>query len=203
MSEKSSRWDWRDLYNLPTLISLTRIPLTAAFVLLREHSAAELSVLAAAGLSDILDGWIARKTGKTSAVGAFVDGLVDKLFVFGVALALLSTERVLWWEMLLLGIRDLGEGLLILWTALRAPAMFREQKPHAVLFGKVTTLLQFTAVVAAILGVGVWPFAVSAAVLGMITTRAYGKELQATARRITGEASLLAYSWLKFAREAP
>lgn len=185
MTQEPARWEGRDLYNLPTLISLTRVPLAVAFVLLREHPAAELGVLAAAGLSDVLDGWVARKTNTASAVGAFVDGLVDKIFVFGVALALLLSGRVLWWEMLLLGVRDLGEGVLVAWTALRAPTLFRELKPHAVRFGKGTTVLQFLAVIAAIAGSWVWPFAVGAAGLGAVTAGAYWRELRAATARLT------------------
>lgn len=182
--QEPTRWDWHDLYNAPTLLSLTRAPLAVAFVLLRDQPLAELAVLAAAGLSDVLDGWVARRTGKVSPVGAFVDGLVDKIFVFGVALAVLLSGRVVWWQMLLLGVRDLGEGALLAWTALRAPALLRELKPHAERAGKGTTVLQFAAVVAAILDGPVAPFAVGAAALGAVTAAGYAGELRAaTARR--------------------
>lgn len=185
--EAPPTWDWHDLHNLPTLLSLTRAPLAVAFVLLRDNPLAELAVLAAAGLSDVLDGWVARRTGKTSAVGAFVDGLVDKIFVFGVALAVLLSGRVAWWEMLLLGVRDLGEGLLLAWTLLRAPSLLRELRPHAERAGKATTVLQFSAVLSAILGGPVAPLAAAAAALGAITTAGYARELrEATVRRAGG-----------------
>lgn len=181
--EEPEGWDWRALYNAPTLISLTRIPLAVAFVLVRDWLGWELLVLGLAGLSDVLDGWVARRTGTTSAVGAFVDGLVDKIFVFGVAVALLLSGRVAWWEMLLLGTRDLGEGLLVAWTALRAPHLFRVLKPHAVLLGKGTTVLQFVAVIVALFRGPTLPFAVLAGALGLITAASYARELRAAFQR--------------------
>lgn len=180
---ESTRWDRRDLYNWPTLISLTRAPLAVAFVLSRGSQAWMLGVLAAAGLSDVLDGWLARRLGQASSVGAFVDGLVDKIFVLTVVLTLLVSGRITWVEMVMLGARDLGEGLLIGWAALRAPGVFLRVQPHAVGLSKATTVLQFGAVIAAIGGKLALPLAVGAAVLGGATAAAYGRELWQAIRR--------------------
>ncbi len=72
--------------NLPNLLTLARIfsaPLVCLFFLLQVswgRSAAALVFLFAA-LTDVLDGWIARRYGKSTRFGAFLDPVADKLIV--------------------------------------------------------------------------------------------------------------------------
>ncbi len=72
--------------NLPNLLTLTRIfsvPLVCVFYLLPAtwgRTAAALIFLFAA-LTDVLDGWIARRYGKSTRFGAFLDPVADKLIV--------------------------------------------------------------------------------------------------------------------------
>ena len=47
--------------NLPDLLSLVRLPLGVAFVPLAGRPTAALAVLALAAVSDVLDGWLARR----------------------------------------------------------------------------------------------------------------------------------------------
>lgn len=65
---------------LPNLISSSRLLLAAAFVLL-PAPAHRLALVVAAGLSDALDGWVARRAGVTSRLGALVDPIFDRVFV--------------------------------------------------------------------------------------------------------------------------
>ena len=56
-----------------------------------------------AGLSDLLDGWLAKRFQWQSRVGAGLDGLADKLLLFGIFLALVLIARLpLWWLILAL-----------------------------------------------------------------------------------------------------
>jgi cardiolipin synthase (CMP-forming) len=68
-----ARWSWADL------ISALRIPLAAAFLLV-SHSGWRLAIVAAAAITDLLDGPIARRLG-SSPLGPVVDPIADKLFM--------------------------------------------------------------------------------------------------------------------------
>ena len=59
----------------------------------------------AAGATDVLDGWWARRFGQTSPMGAVVDGATDKIFVLGVVITLAVTHRLTPWQAVVLGAR--------------------------------------------------------------------------------------------------
>lgn len=142
----------RDLLRVPCLLSLARVPLAAAFPLVVADPRWAFGVLALSGISDVLDGWWARRFHQTSDLGAALDGITDKIFVLAVALTLLVTARLSTLEVLLLGARDLGEMLLLVALLRRRDARVRHEQPRADVFGKATTLLQFVAVSLALLG---------------------------------------------------
>ncbi|MDP2267316.1 MAG: CDP-diacylglycerol--glycerol-3-phosphate 3-phosphatidyltransferase [Thiobacillus sp.] len=90
--------------NLPNLLTWLRIlfiPLMAGVFYLPDGwvTAREANVLAAAffgvaALTDWLDGWLARKMGQTSAFGAFLDPVADKLMVAAALIVLIDLDRV-------------------------------------------------------------------------------------------------------------
>ena len=72
--------------NLPTVLTLFRIALLPVMVVVfylpfRGANIAASVVFIAAAITDWLDGWIARRYGLTSAFGAFLDPVADKLMV--------------------------------------------------------------------------------------------------------------------------
>jgi CDP-diacylglycerol--glycerol-3-phosphate 3-phosphatidyltransferase/cardiolipin synthase len=145
----------RDLVNTPSLISLSRIPLAIAFVWLVDQPLAALVVLILAGLSDVLDGWIARRTGSATATGAAVDPITDKLFVLTVVVTLIAVGKLSAFDMLLLSTREIGELPLVVGLALSRRARRRKRDyPRANLPGKLATTLQFCAVVTVLFD---WP----------------------------------------------
>ncbi len=79
--------------NIPIALTLVRIAVIPVFVLVYyapfswSHVASAL-IFAIAGITDWLDGYLARRLGQTSAFGAFLDPVADKLMV-AVALVLL------------------------------------------------------------------------------------------------------------------
>ena len=78
--------------SIPNMITLVRIVLTPVFVCLYlegEHSAAML-VLAAAALSDMLDGAVARRFGLITPLGKVLDPVADKVLQLAMLLCLLS-----------------------------------------------------------------------------------------------------------------
>lgn len=81
------------MFNLPNILTFTRIGLIPIFVLvfyLPVPWANEVTtaIFALAAVTDWIDGYLARRWGQTSAFGAFLDPVADKLMV-AVALVLL------------------------------------------------------------------------------------------------------------------
>jgi CDP-diacylglycerol--glycerol-3-phosphate 3-phosphatidyltransferase/cardiolipin synthase len=79
--------------NLPTLLTLLRIALIPVFVVsfflsFRGANLLCSALFGLAALTDWLDGYLARRLGQTSAFGAFLDPVADKLMI-AVALVLL------------------------------------------------------------------------------------------------------------------
>ena len=90
--------------NLPNLLTWLRIlfiPLMAGVFYLPDGwvTAKQANLLAAAffgvaAITDWLDGWLARKLGQTSAFGAFLDPVADKLMVAAALIVLIDLDRV-------------------------------------------------------------------------------------------------------------
>ena len=93
------------LATLPNLISLSRLGLAAAFVVLKGTNA-RLLVIAAAGATDFLDGYLARRGGSASKWGALIDPIADRFFVFAAVCALLFDDMIGTWQYAILISRD-------------------------------------------------------------------------------------------------
>src|SRR5262249_29506754 len=85
--------------NLPNVITLVRILLIPVFVMLfftptpdRSLSAAVIFVVAA--ITDLLDGYIARRTGQVTKLGKLLDPIADKLLVLSALILLVNVDRV-------------------------------------------------------------------------------------------------------------
>jgi CDP-diacylglycerol--glycerol-3-phosphate 3-phosphatidyltransferase/cardiolipin synthase len=88
-------------YNLPNLLTLLRIVLIPVFVAVfylptRWAHAASAVLFALASLTDWLDGYLARRLGQTSAFGAFLDPVADKLIVAVALIMLVQTHPTFW-----------------------------------------------------------------------------------------------------------
>lgn len=139
-----------DLILLPNLVSGVRLPLAVAFPLASGNVGLSLGVLALAGLSDVVDGWAARKLGKATPVGALVDGVTDKVFAASVLGTLVATGGLSPLEALLLATRELAELPLALRVLTSKRARLTEIDRRANWLGKIATLLEFTTVLAVI-----------------------------------------------------
>jgi CDP-diacylglycerol--glycerol-3-phosphate 3-phosphatidyltransferase/cardiolipin synthase len=164
-------WSVRDLKRVPNLLSLSRVLLGGLFPFTLGNASFSVGVLAAAGATDILDGWWARRTRQTTAIGAVVDALADKLFILGVVLALLASGRVSVETMILLGTRDLGELALALRLLMAHRPVFGRS---ANVGGKIATGFQYMAIVAVLFDSSRAPILVGlAAIAGVTATVAY------------------------------
>ena len=98
------------LRHLPNLLSALRLvaaPL-AAWAILAEHDTAALVIFAAAGFSDLADGFVARRWGFTSQIGAWLDPIADKLLMVLCFLALLIVGAAPFWLVALVIARDVA-----------------------------------------------------------------------------------------------
>jgi cardiolipin synthase (CMP-forming) len=165
-------------------LSLVRIPLGVAFVLVAHDTPLALTVLVAAGLSDVLDGWVARRqrprVDRGQHRGDWLDPLCDKLFVAAVVVGLYLARRppALW-----LGLLLAREALqLVAVTALRlVPTLHRLSRDYdfrANPLGKATTVVQFLAATLLLIGTPLAGAAVwAAAVLGVLSVFTYVRRL--------------------------
>lgn len=161
---------------LPNLVSLARLPLAAAFPFCVAWPIAAVALLVVAGLTDVVDGWLARRRRETTAIGALIDPIADKIFVAVVIVTLVVERLIPAWAVVLLVTREIGQVVLILWRiATRRDQWAREDPPSVNLAGKLTTALQFASV-ATTLVIGSWvaPLYVLTAAVGATAAFAYG-----------------------------
>lgn len=147
----------RRLLEPANLLSLVRIPLGALAWVRADSATFVLVLLAVAGLTDLLDGWVARALARrhgeakanTGDLGAWLDPVCDKLFVVNVVLAILVEHRPPVWVVALLLSRDVLSAVAFAAFALRYGLGLAARVDYrAVLLGKLTTVLQFAAVIA-------------------------------------------------------
>jgi cardiolipin synthase (CMP-forming) len=140
----------RDLIRVPGLLSLARLPMAALFPFVFRNPAHAIGLLAAAALTDVADGWYARRFRQQTSTGAVVDGVMDKLFALSVLLTLVLSGSLSVLDALVLSAREVGEALLV------AVALAIQPRPpprarSANAMGKLATTLQFVSVVLVLL----------------------------------------------------
>jgi CDP-diacylglycerol--glycerol-3-phosphate 3-phosphatidyltransferase/cardiolipin synthase len=149
----------------PNVLSLLRLPLAAAFPFAARSRGSAMVVLGLAGLTDVFDGWLARRSGQVTTTGAVLDPIADKVFALSVVATLVSRGKLPAWGIAALLTREILEAPLLAWVLLvRSPrraddvAGYRSNVP-----GKVATVAQFAAVMAAIEAPALLPAALAAA----------------------------------------
>ncbi|NLJ80813.1 MAG: CDP-diacylglycerol--glycerol-3-phosphate 3-phosphatidyltransferase [Firmicutes bacterium] len=138
--------------NLPNLLTLLRILLIPVFtfaVLQNSFSgnrwAAAIFILAA--LTDILDGYLARRRQEVTRLGQLIDPIADKLLITAALLSLVQLGMVSTWIALIIIGREFAV------SGLRVLAASAGKVVPASNWGKVKTATQVVAVVAHILGI--------------------------------------------------
>jgi len=141
-------------YTIPNLLTLLRIVLIPAVVALfyadvlgfgmdRGWAAMACGLLfAAAGITDSIDGWLARRWGQVSPLGAFLDPVADKLIV-AVALVLIVSQDPRWFVTLTAAViigREITVSALREWMA----EIGARRKVAVSALGKYKTILQIT-----------------------------------------------------------
>ncbi len=139
--------------SLPNQLAAARIvfvPLIMALVIRNREGplivATFLFVVAA--FTDFLDGYIARRRGITTVIGAFLDSTADKLLVTGSLLALVAIDRVSIWAALII----IGREFIVM--ALRGLTAIEGQMVRPSVWGKLKAAVQFLAIGLAMLRLG-------------------------------------------------
>jgi CDP-diacylglycerol---glycerol-3-phosphate 3-phosphatidyltransferase len=127
------------IFTFSNFLSLSRGPLAFLFMLESPYYRSLAIILAMA--TDSLDGYLARKFGKTSQLGALIDPLMDKFFVFFVVCIFLFEGNLRLWEALALISRDFAVLIFGLYLALRGT--WSNFQFRSIWSGKITTTLQF------------------------------------------------------------
>ena len=102
------------VWTLPNLVSMARllgVPLFLWLVLGPHWDLAALGVLAVAGITDWLDGYLARRLGQQSRFGEVLDPVADRLYILAVVVGLAWRDIIPWWVAVVLPARDA-----FLWT---------------------------------------------------------------------------------------
>jgi cardiolipin synthase (CMP-forming) len=101
------------LLTIPNALSVLRllgVPLFLYLLLVPEADGWALVVLVAAGLSDWLDGKIARWLDQTSRLGTLLDPAADRLYILATLVAFVVRDIVPWWLAVVLVGRELVVG---------------------------------------------------------------------------------------------
>jgi cardiolipin synthase (CMP-forming) len=160
-------------FNLPTALTWLRIILIPVFVavyyapdawmLPSTRNWTGMWVFAVAAITDWLDGWLARRWGQTSAFGAFLDPVADKLMVAAALIILVWLDRAPAYLAIIIIGREIAISALREWMA----QIGKTGNVAVAFIGKVKTAAQMTAIIALLLYEPVIPV-ISTPVLGMV-----------------------------------
>jgi len=126
--------------NPANLATLARLALSPCIALAMSHdrSLLALGLFCIAGLTDIVDGGLARRFGWSTALGAYLDPIADKVLLGTVFICLALWNALPWW---FVGV-VFGRDILILAASAVALAFTRLRKFPPTVWGKLSTFLQ-------------------------------------------------------------
>ena len=141
----------QDAVNLPNLLTLGRILVIPLVLWLLDRGAPTDCILAAliysaAALTDLLDGYLARRMNIVSLLGKFLDPLADKLLVMATLVWLVPMGRIAEWTVVLLIAREISI------TALRSIASSEGLIIASDRTGKQKTALQMAGILCLMIG---------------------------------------------------
>jgi CDP-diacylglycerol--glycerol-3-phosphate 3-phosphatidyltransferase len=153
---------WLRIAAIPLIIAIYMLPGDWASLATRNFLATTIFI--AAALTDWFDGYLARRLNQTSAFGAFLDPVADKLMVCAALLILVQLTRVSALIALVIIGREITISALREWMA----SIGRRGKVAVNSLGKLKTIVQMVAI----------PFLFFDGVLwGLIDTRSWGTVL--------------------------
>lgn len=130
--------------NLPNLLSVFRLCLTAFFILAMTYERYEVALVLfiAQAISDLLDGFFARMMHKKTDLGAWLDPIADKVMLMSSYLVLGFQQIIPFWIVAIVLLRD----IVVLLGFLGLHLASYRVAPSPSLLGKATTLLQMVTI---------------------------------------------------------
>jgi len=131
------------MLNLPNILTLLRIALILPIIILIKGSYVDklisFMLFLVAGITDYVDGKIARKYNITSSFGSFLDPLADKLLVISLLISFLNIDPSIfpYWMVWLIIIREFTI------TLLRVEGISKNSEVKTLFIGKLKTGFQF------------------------------------------------------------
>ncbi|HXH77721.1 CDP-alcohol phosphatidyltransferase family protein [Nocardioides sp.] len=98
------------VWTIPNLLSMLRlagVPLFLWLVLGPEADLIALVVLMVSGITDYLDGYLARRLNQFTSLGEILDPVADRLYILAVVIGLALRDIIPWWVAIILPLRDL------------------------------------------------------------------------------------------------
>ena len=136
----------RRRWSLADVVTVSRLPLAVLFIVVPDASV-RLGVLVVASITDLLDGWLARRLGP-SRIGTFIDPVADRLFMacaFGVVA---FSGALRWYEVAGVLLRDIAASVAFFITA----GLGRPSAIPARAGGKAVTVAQMLTLLAFLVG---------------------------------------------------
>lgn len=132
--------------NLPNKLTISRFVLTVAFLAVmfsqvRFHETIALALFVAGGVSDFLDGYIARRRKLITNFGILMDPLADKIMVCSAFIAFVGLGWIYAWMVVIIVARELAI------TGLRLLAASKNVLLAAEGYGKHKTISQIVAII--------------------------------------------------------
>jgi cardiolipin synthase (CMP-forming) len=130
----------RQFFTVPNQFTLMRLAFVpfAAGAILDQHYGKALIIFIIAGLSDLLDGLLARLLHQRTVLGQYLDPIADKLLLSTMFIVLSAVHKIPWRVTVWVFTRDVF--IVIIAGVLFATVGFRDFRPT--LFGKVNTGVQ-------------------------------------------------------------
>lgn len=96
------------IWTVPNVLSMLRLALVPAFlvfIVLGDYVSA-LVVLVIASVTDLLDGYLARRLDQMTRLGQLLDPAADRLYIFAALVGLAANALVPWWIVVVIVARD-------------------------------------------------------------------------------------------------
>jgi cardiolipin synthase len=153
------------IWTVPNQITLLRLGFLPVFLSLISYEDYKwaLLVLVVSGLSDLFDGWIARRLNQRSSLGAYLDPIADKLLLSSSFVILAYKHRIPWWPTIIVLSRDIL--ILVVAIVIILISGYRPFPPS--IFGKLTTFFEIVLVFTVVL-VAAYPAVIFSAVIHVL-----------------------------------
>ena len=142
--------DWKkQIYSIPNLLSIIRILLIPVYITIYLNATRAIDyyiaggILALSCLTDLIDGWVARRFNMVTNLGKILDPLADKLTQFSLVLCLAIRYPFIWYVVVLFVVKESFQLIAGSCRLLRRNIMLK----GALITGKISTVVLFISLI--------------------------------------------------------